>query len=155
MDNQMTDIIENQKPDVYDIAVDTGDGTYWTAEVVHFQQNDNVRKIQVRIPQQGTQLLQQGEAVAWRAINKLGETSRINEGLPSASLIERLKESDKSIQYLFATPPDTQAKLDKAREAFFAYFNSYMVDEAEDAECCSADQHEKAKAVQQALKDIE
>lgn len=35
-------------PDVYDIVVDTGDGIYHTAEVVHFQQSGSKRMIQVR-----------------------------------------------------------------------------------------------------------
>ena len=36
-------------PDVYDIVVDTGDGIYHTAEVVHFQQSGSKRMIQVRL----------------------------------------------------------------------------------------------------------
>jgi len=36
-------------------------------------------------------------------------------------------------------------------EAVQAYFNDYMQDEAEDAECCSEHQHRLAKAVQIAL----
>lgn len=102
----MADIIENQKPDVYDIAVDTGDGIYWTAEVVHFQQNDNVRKIQVRIPQQGAQLLQQGEAVA--TINKNGLVLT-QYGYEHPQMVEG------ALMYLGTL--DTQRKLDKAREA--------------------------------------
>lgn len=39
----------NTPPDVYDIAVDTGDGIYHTAEVVHFQQSGSKRMIQVKI----------------------------------------------------------------------------------------------------------
>lgn len=39
----------NSPPDVYDIVVDTGDGIYYTAEVVHFQQKGSKRMIQVRI----------------------------------------------------------------------------------------------------------
>lgn len=39
----------NTPPDVYDIVVDTGDGIYHTAEVVHFQQSGSKRMIQVRI----------------------------------------------------------------------------------------------------------
>lgn len=40
---------ENAPPDVYYIAVDTGDGIYYTAEVVHFQQRGSKRMIQVRL----------------------------------------------------------------------------------------------------------
>jgi hypothetical protein len=36
-------------PDEYDIAVDTGDGIYHTAEVVHFQQEGSKRSIQVKL----------------------------------------------------------------------------------------------------------
>ena len=40
---------KNTPPDVYDIAVDMGDGIYHTADVVHFQQNGSKRMIQVRL----------------------------------------------------------------------------------------------------------
>jgi hypothetical protein len=36
-------------PDEYDIVVDTGDGIYHTAEVVHFQQEGSKRAIQARL----------------------------------------------------------------------------------------------------------
>lgn len=36
-----------------------------------------------------------------------------------------------------------------------AYFNAYMQDEAEDAECCTEHQHKLAKAVQVAIAEIE
>lgn len=39
----------NTPPEVYDIVVDTGDGIYHTAEVVHFQQSGSKRMIQVRL----------------------------------------------------------------------------------------------------------
>jgi len=40
-------------------------------------------------------------------------------------------------------------------EAVKAYFNDYMQDEAEDAECCSEHQHRLAKAVQEAIAKVE
>jgi hypothetical protein len=36
-------------PDEYDIVVDTGDGIYHTAELVHFQQEGSKRSIQVKL----------------------------------------------------------------------------------------------------------
>ena len=56
----------NTPPDVYDIVVDTGDGIYHTAEVVHFQQSGSKRMIQVRLGEpQADDVLKDAEK--WRA----------------------------------------------------------------------------------------
>lgn len=57
-------------PDVYDIVVDTGDGIYHTAEVVHFQQRGSKRMIQVRLgePQSDDE---RKDAERWRKLKQI------------------------------------------------------------------------------------
>lgn len=62
----------NTPPDVYDIAVDTGDGIYHTAEVVHFQQSGSKRMIQVKIGEpepQADDLRKDAERYRWIRAN--------------------------------------------------------------------------------------